>query len=400
MNFKTVKFSNGRGQMLDGRLEFPITGKPLAYAIFAHAFTGNKNLKASRYICRSLTLNGIAVLRFDFTGLGDSEGDFADTNFSTNVMDIEAAAEFLSTEYNAPKIIVGHSLGGAASVFAAKKIESVKAVATVGTPSEPEHVTHLLEAKIEDIEKYGEAEVKIGTKTLRIKKQFVEDLASLSMKDIVKDLNKAILILHSPQDEIVEIENAAKIYHSAHHPKSFITLNNADHMLLDKEDANYVGDVIASWVERYIDIPEKKKIKSHLSVVAKTGEHNLTTDVVAGRHGFLVDQSEKMGGMDFGPSPYELLSSALASSTSMTIYKFGQEASITIEEVKVHISFDSKYEDDMAVVFDDYLDKMTREIELSGDFSESEKQSLLKAADKCPIYLSLTNNIKIETKLL
>ena len=303
MAYKKVKFTNPQGIQLVGKLEFPLTQKPEAFAIFAHVFTGNKNLLAAKHISRALTLNGIAVLRFDFTGLGESGGEFANTNFSTNISDIIAASDYLAEHYTSPKIVVGQSLGGAASVFAADLIDSVQAVATIGTPSEPEHVTHLLQSKLDEIEKEGEAEVMIGERTFTFKKQFIEDLESKDMFAKVSQMDKALLILHSPQDSIVTIDHAAKIYHAAKHPKSFVTLNNANHMLTNKNDAFYTGTVIASWVKRYIEIEEDERLSTDKQVVVRIGDQNYTTEILAGKHGILADESEAYGGNDFGPSP-------------------------------------------------------------------------------------------------
>lgn len=398
MSYKKVTFSNGRGDMLGGRIEFPLMSKPDAYAVFAHAFTGSHNLIASKYICRSLMLSGIAVLRFDFTGLGVSEGDFSETTFSTNIEDIKAACRFLEEEYEAPRILVGHSLGGAAALFAASEVDSVLAVATVGTPSEPEHVTHLLQAKMDDIIAHGSAKVKIGTKELTIKKKFIDDIQEKLMAPRISHLNKALLILHSPQDRIVEIENAAKIYQSARHPKSFITLNKANHMLMDKEDAFYVGEVIASWAQRYIEIPEKEVLKSHRSIVSHVTTDNRSIEIVAGKHGFLADTSESLGGNDLGPSPYELLSAALSASTAKTVFNYAKSLGYPIEEVKVHISYDSRYEDDFKVDMDDIrgLKNIIREVEIIGDLSQEERDELIEIASHCPIYktLSMENDIK------
>ena len=230
--------------------------------------------------------------------------------------------------------MVGHSLGGAASVFAADKIDSVRAVATIGTPSEPEHVTHLFGCKTEDIEKDGQAEVTVGGRTFLIKKQFVEDLKSKDMYGLVKGMRKAVLLLHSPQDAIVEIKNAALIYHAAHHPKSFVTLDHADHMLTNKDDAFYAGNVISSWVKRYIDLPVKGKLSTHKQVVAQLGDEGFTTQILAGQHGLIADESEQLGGNDFGPSPYELLNGALAACTVMTLQMYARRKNGTYKMSK------------------------------------------------------------------
>jgi len=399
---KKVTFENANGYTLAARLELPANSYPHNFAIFAHVFTGNKNLSAVRHISRALTINGIAVLRFDFTGLGESEGDFADTNFTSNVEDLLAAADFLRTNYGAPTIIIGHSLGGAASIFAASKIESVRAVATIGTPSEPEHVTHLLSSSIEDIEANGFANVNIGGRSFMIKKQFLDDLRSKDMFDILHNLKKALLVLHSPQDKIVEIDNAAKIYSAAFHPKGFITLDGADHMLSDKKTASYAGNSIASWVTRYIDLPKKEVLKSDKQVVAKLGDTGYTTEILAGQHGLIADESEEVGGDDFGPSPYELLSSALAACTVMTLQMYARRKEWDLKEVKVHINHDKKYVEDCQNCDqpNSKIDHFERCIELEGDLSEEQINRLLEIADKCPVHRTLNREVRITTELL
>ncbi len=253
MSTVKIKFKNNAGYELSAKIEFPESGSPIGFALFAHCFTCNKNLTAIRNISRSLTNNGIAVLRFDFTGLGESEGEFEDTNFSSNVEDLVSAAKFLEKEYQAPNILIGHSLGGAAVVFAAHNIPSVKAVATIGAPCNPKHVSHLLRTGIEEINAKGVAAIMIGGREFTIQKQFLDDINEKNMAATLKNLNRAILVLHSPQDSTVGIENAAHIYQSAWHPKSFISLNGADHLLSNKEDSLYVGKIIAIWSERYIN---------------------------------------------------------------------------------------------------------------------------------------------------
>jgi putative redox protein len=230
MQSKKLYFENKLGQKLAASLDLPVDGQPIAFALFAHCFTCSKNLKAAYHISRSLAGQRIAVLRFDFTGLGESEGDFEDTNFSSNVDDLIGAADFLSSEYQAPQILIGHSLGGTAILQAASKITSSKAVVTIGSPSEPTHITlHLGSAK-EKIESTGEAEFSLGGKNFKIKKQFLDDLESTDMLGVIRNLKKALLILHSPIDNIVSIENAVQIYKAARHPKSFVSLDRADHL--------------------------------------------------------------------------------------------------------------------------------------------------------------------------
>lgn len=401
MPSKKVEFTNKNGYKLSARMEVPLTSKPDAYAVFAHVFTGSKSLSATRHISRALTLNGIAVLRFDFTGLGDSEGDFSDTNFTSNVEDLLAACRYLRDNFEPPSIMIGHSLGGAASVFAASKVDSIKAVATIGTPSEPEHVTHLLTNKIEDIEKAGMAEVNIGGQIFTIKKHFLDDLRSKNMYNIVKNLNKALLVLHSPQDTVVEIDNAAKIYHAAMHPKSFVTLNNADHMLTNKNDAFYVGNMIATWAKRYVDIPKAKKLVSHKQVVARLGTSGFTTDIMAGKHGMVADESEELGGEDFGPSPYEMLNAALGACTAMTLQMYARRKKWDLKEVKVHLSFSRNYKEDCEHCdeTDRRLEVFDREIEIEGNLDESQRNRLLEIANKCPVHRTLEASAEVRTTL-
>jgi len=402
MPSKKVFFTNDNGYQLSARLEMPLSKKPDAYAVFAHVFTGSKNLSATRHISRSLTLHGLAVLRFDFTGLGDSEGDFADTNFSSNVEDLLAACQFLEENYEAPKIIIGHSLGGAASIFAASKVASVTAVATVGAPSEPEHVTHLLSNKIDKIEEEGVAQVNIGGQVFTIKKHFLDDLRSKDMYNVISDLGKALLVLHSPQDRVVEIDNAAKIYHAAKHPKSFVTLNNADHMLTNKDDAYYVGNVISSWVKRYIEVPDKPSLTTHKQVVAQLAGAGYTTDIMAGRHGLIADESEQLGGNDFGPSPYEMLNASLGACTTMTLQMYARRKKWDLQSVTVHLAFDRSYREDCEHCdeSDRRLETFEREIEVTGNLDQTQINRLLEIANRCPVHRTLEAGATVTTKLV
>ena len=258
MKFKKLEFDNKAGQRLSARVDLPASHKPVAYALFAHCFTCTKNIKAISHISRALTREDIAVLRFDFTGLGESEGDFADTNFSSNVDDLVIAAKFMAENYEAPKILIGHSLGGAAVLQAAAKIPSAVAVITIAAPADPVHVSRALGDSAQIIERRGEANVELAGRTFKIKKQFLDDLESVQMQETIKKLNRALLILHSPMDDVVGIENAAKIFQTARHPKSFISLDTADHLLMDRNDSLYVGSIIATWVLKYINADSGK----------------------------------------------------------------------------------------------------------------------------------------------
>jgi alpha/beta superfamily hydrolase len=261
MNFKNLEFSNAAGQRLSARIDLPQGQPPAAYALFAHCFTCSKNIKAISNISRALTREGIAVLRFDFTGLGESEGDFADTNFSSNVDDLVTAAEFMANQYQAPKILIGHSLGGAAVLQAAAEIPASAAVITIAAPADPRHVSRALGDTKDIIEQQGEANVNLAGRTFKIKKQFFDDLESVQMQHTIRNLNRALLILHSPTDDVVGIENAAKIFQTARHPKSFISLDRADHLLMDKKDSLYAGSIIATWALRYVDTERSAVVK-------------------------------------------------------------------------------------------------------------------------------------------
>ncbi|MEO0776327.1 MAG: alpha/beta fold hydrolase, partial [Bacteroidota bacterium] len=381
-------------------LELPIDQHPHNFVLFAHVFTGHKNLNAVKYISRGLTMNGFGVLRFDFTGLGESEGEFAETTFTSNVEDLMAAAQYLETQHRAPAVIVGHSLGGAAALFAASQLRSVKAVATIGTPSEPEHVSHLLRDSIEDIEARGMAKVSIGSNEFMIKKEFLDDLRNQNMFKIIRHLRKALLVLHSPQDRIVEIENAARIYHAAHHPKSYVTLDGADHMLTNRKDATYAGDLIGSWAMRYLDLPQKENLRTKEQVVVRLGE-GFTTDIKAGQHPLTADEPETVGGSNLGPSPYEYLSASLGACTAMTLQMYARRKKWDLQEVTVHLSHDKKYLTDCEEFEkpSSKVDHFLRIIQLEGDLTPEQKNRLLEIANKCPVHRTLMEESRVETRL-
>lgn len=402
MPSKKVSFLNHRGDTLMGKIELPLQKPPYPFAIFAHVFTGNKNLLAARHISRALNVEGVAVLRFDFTGLGESEGDFSKTNFTTNVDDIKCAADFLTKHYQAPSIIIGHSLGGAAALYAGAALDSVKAVATIGAPFQPEHVKHLLSDSIEEIQEKGAAIISVDNRQFTIERHFLEDLNNQDTLQIIKDFRKALLILHSPQDRVVEIENAAKMYHAAHHPKSFVTLNGANHMLNDKNDAFYAGTVIGSWVQRYLEQPVKEKLRTEKQVVVQQEGDGYTTEIMAGRHGLIADESEELGGNDFGPSPYELLNAALGACTAMTLKMYARRKKWKLYNVKVHLSFSRQYQEDCMHCEDPKkkIDHFERVIELDGDLTEEQKLRLIEIADKCPVHKTLSGIPSFHTSLI
>ncbi len=397
-----ITFPNSEGQQLAARLELPLDQHPHNFVLFAHCFTCSKNLGAVRAISDALTQKGLGVLRFDFTGLGDSEGDFADTNFSSNVNDLIAAAEYLEKNYQAPSLLIGHSLGGAAVLYAAQQLESVRAIATVGAPAEPQHVNHLLQSGITEIEKTGQATVSIGGRPFTIKKQFLDDLQTKQLKNIIPNLKKALLILHSPQDRTVSIDNAQQLYLAAKHPKSFITLDGADHLLSNKKDALYTGHMIASWSERYLEKTIATPLKSNNQVAVRLNDvDQYTTEVKAGKHLLLADEPESVGGNDFGPSPYEYVSSGLGACTVMTLHMYARRKKWPLEEVTVHIDHGKRYpseiEEDNPK---NKLDHFDRYIEIKGDLDEAQRNRLLEIADRCPVHRTLHNEVIITTKLI
>ncbi|MDY8137360.1 bifunctional alpha/beta hydrolase/OsmC family protein [Aquimarina sp. 2201CG5-10] len=403
MSLTKITFTNAEGHTLSGRLELPADQHPHNFALFAHCFTCNKNLGAVRNISRALTSQGFGVLRFDFTGLGESEGDFADTNFSGNVEDLIVAAEYLAKEYKAPALLVGHSLGGAAAIFAAAKIDSIKAVATVGAPSNPKHVQHLLRSGIEEIKANGKATINLSGRDFTIKKQFLDDLETKSLPQVAKNLNKALLVMHSPQDITVGVKNAEEIYHAAKHPKSFVSLDGADHLLMRKEDSIYVGNVIAGWSSRYVDIPLTPQLKSSHQVVASLGNtEGFTTQMKVGNHYMLADEPESVGGNDFGPSPYELVSAGLSACTAMTIKMYVARKGWDLKHVEVHTSYSKSHALDCENCEDPTakIDTFRREIKIEGELDEKQIKRILQIADKCPVHKTLHSETQVITELI
>jgi len=404
MRSSKINFTNKQGEVLSGRLDLPADQDPHNFAIFAHCFTCTKDFSAVRNISKALASEGFGVLRFDFTGLGDSDGDFADTNFSSNVEDLGCAATYLAREHKAPSLIVGHSLGGAAAIFAAKEIGTIQAVATIGAPSNPVHVEKQLGANIAIIQQEGQAVVNLAGRDFTFKKQFIEDLESCSCTEAAHDLHKALLILHSPQDATVSIENAEEIYHAAHHPKSFVTLDGSEHLLIDKKNAAYVGRVIAGWAMRYISVPEVVEIKSTHDVVASLDdEDRFTTQLKLGTHYLKADEPMRVGGNDYGPTPYELLAGSLSACTAMTIQMYAKRKGWFIENVKVHTSYSRDYATDCGSCSDDAsskIDTFTRKIELDANLDERQMQRILEIAGKCPIHKTLHSETQILTSYI
>ena len=402
MNTAKLQFPSRQGHQLMGRLVLPADRKPHNFVVFAHCFTCTKNLAAVRNISAALARAGFGVLRFDFTGLGESEGEFSDTTFSGNVEDLEDAAAFLKENYLPPGLLVGHSLGGAAVIFAAARLPSVKAVATLGAPADPKHVTRLIQSDVTEIEAEGKARVTIGGREFTIKKNFLEDLQSHGLPQIVKKLGRAILILHSPQDTIVSIKNAEEIYLAARHPKSFVSLDGADHLLSSEADSVYAGNVISGWAGRYLLQPEPSRPKSDHQVVASLDrEDSFTTNMKVGNHYLTADEPVDFGGHDFGPSPYELLSASLSACTVMTLHMYARRKDWPLDTVEVHITYGKEHARDGVACLDDpnaKIDTFQREITLIGDLDDTQRKRLLQIADRCPVHRTLHSPTQVITR--
>lgn len=399
----SIKFSNSSGYLLNGRLELPANRTPHNFAVFAHCFTCGKNFSATRNISRALTTAGFGVLRFDFTGLGDSSGDFADSNFSGNVSDLMAAIDYLNKHYAAPTLLIGHSLGGAAAIYAAAKAQSIKAIATVGAPSDTQHVQHLFKNDIPEITAQGEAVVQLAGRPFKIKKQFLDDINEQQVSKTLKELRKPILIAHSPQDTTVGIHHAERLYQSALHPKSFVSLDKADHLLMNKADAQYVGKVIASWAMRYLDQEPEPTITTKHDIVASLDDSDkFTTKIKAGRHYLTADEPTSVGGNDYGPNPYELLSSSLAACTVMTIQMYARRKKWPIENIECHVSYDKQYALDCENCDENQskIDTFTRAIKITSKLEEKQILRVLQIADKCPVHKTLHSETQVITKLL
>jgi uncharacterized OsmC-like protein/pimeloyl-ACP methyl ester carboxylesterase len=401
-NSRPVSFPGAFGTALAARLDGP-AGPPLAYALFAHCFTCSKETKAASLVSAALAERGFAVLRFDFTGLGGSEGDFANTDFSSNVDDLVAAARFLAREYRAPALLVGHSLGGTAVLAAASRIPEAVAVATLGSPFEPEHVLRLLKDSVGTIESEGDARVGIGGREFRIRKQFLDDIRGRKTGGALAQLGKALMVMHSPRDTIVDIDNAAKIFTAAKHPKSFVSLDPADHLLSRREDALYAGHLLAAWALRYAapareapPAPQAGRV-----LVRETREGKLSNQVFAGSHVIRADEPVAAGGLDTGLSPYDLLCASLGACTAMTLRLYADLKSIPLERVSVELKHDKIHAADCAEceTREGRIDRIERSITLEGALDAQQRQRLLEIADKCPVHRTLHSEVLIRTQL-
>ncbi len=396
-----VSFMNDDGESLAGMLDTPAQ-KPRAYALFAHCFTCSRNLKAATHIARTLNDAGIAVLRFDFTGLGESEGEFATTSFSNNVADLLAAARYLEQEFTAPALLVGHSLGGTALLLAAADIPSAVAVATIAAPSHPSHIVKQFAGAIDDIKSRGAAEVELGGRSFNIHQHFLDDLERHPLPENVGALRKALLILHSPLDDTVSIDEASELFLAAKHPKSFLSLDKADHLLSSASDSRYAGRVLAAWASKYLPAAEEGAgLTADAGEVAVRTRQGFTTEINAAGHPLVADEPEDQGGENRGPTPYDLLAAALASCTSMTLRMYADHKKLDLDAVTVRVRHKKIHVRDCedCETGDGRIDELQRTIELEGSLSSEVRQRMLEIADKCPVHKTLHGEVKVRSRL-
>jgi len=409
MRSEKVTFPGSSGTPLAGRLDMP-DAQPQAFALFAHCFTCSKDVLAASRIAQALTGHGIAVLRFDFTGLGGSDGDFANTNFTSNVADLVNAADYLRNNHTAPTILVGHSLGGAAVLAAAEHIPEARAVATIGAPAGTEHLLHLLGEGRREIEETGEAEICLAERPFRIRRQFLEDIADQPQSDRIRRLGAALLVMHSPTDETVGIDNARSIFDAARHPKSFVSLDGADHLLTRAADARFAASMLASWASRYLDeglpptseatAPSADEVEQGSVVVSENGRGPYGQRITAGRHLLSADEPTPVG-HDSGPSPYDLLLASLGACTSMTLRMYASRKQWPLESVTVTLRHSRIHAKDCEDCATDsgQLDRIDRVIQLSGALDAEQRRRLLEIADRCPVHRTLHSEVNVRTTL-
>lgn len=400
-----LSFPGHSGASLSARLDLP-NGSVRAYAVFAHCFTCSKDLAAVRRIAAELSRAGIALLRFDFTGLGSSDGEFSSTNFSSNVADLVAAADYLRQRFEAPTVLIGHSLGGAAVLSAAKKVPETRAIVTIGAPADTGHVLkHLSHSDLSTIESDGEADVRIGERTFKISRQFVEDVRREPLLHDIAALRRPLLIMHAPRDETVGIENATEIFLAAKHPKSFISLDAADHLLSDPTDAAFAAQVMAGWLSRYVpaDRPQKDDVRGDVRVM-ETGEGRFQNMVRAGRHRIFADEPIKMGGLDSGPTPYDFLSIALGACTSMTLRLYADRKNLSLGRVSVDVTHEKVHAADCAECAAESssvgkIDRFARTIAVDTEVTEELRAKIIEIANKCPVHRTLESSSIVSTSV-
>ena len=403
-----VDFRGSHGARLAARLDRP-AGTPRAYALFAHCFTCSKDIFAARRIAGELARRGIAVLRFDFTGLGSSQGEFASTDFSSNIDDLLSAVEYLRRHFAPPEILIGHSLGGAAVLAAAADLPEVRAVATIGAPADVAHVIEGFKACLDRIEEAGEAEVTLAGRNFTIRKEFIDDLRSHDLESRIARMRKALLVLHSPFDKVVDIANAARIYKAAKHPKSFVSLDHADHLLSSRVDAVYAAEMIAAWAGRYIGPApgEEEAPAPEGAIIAETGAGRFQNAVRVGRHRLTADEPVKAGGLDSGPSPYDFLSIALGACTSMTLRMYADFKKLDLGRISVQVVHDKVHAEDCADCGDiapssrgGKIDRFERRISIDGEIAPELREKLVRIAGKCPVHRTLEHASAVVTRIV
>jgi len=405
-----ITFAGADGNQLAAKLDFP-EGPPQAFALWAHCFSCTKDIFAASRVAGGLTAHGIAVLRFDFTGLGASEGDFANTNFSSNVGDLVAAADHLRENFEAPKMLIGHSLGGAAVLAAANKVPEAEAICTIGAPADPGHVAHLFQESRAEIEEKGEAEVLLSGRPFRIQKQFLEDIESQKLENDIAKMKKALLVFHSPIDATVGVDNAAHIFQAAKHPKSFVSLDDADHLLSRKADAAYVADVIAAWADRYINSDEAEETAASgvtavtagpgTVVVSETGQGKFANAVsIGGRHSLSADEPADYGGTDSGPTPYDFLLAGLGACKTMTMRLYADRKGFAMERAQVTLKHNKIHAEDCETCEskNGRIDRIEVEIEVIGDMDADTRNKIAAIAEKCPVHRTLKSEVLIESR--
>ena len=403
MKKSRIEFPGSDGANLSGLLEHP-GGQTRAYALFAHCFTCGKDIASASRISRALVSKGYAVLRFDFTGLGSSDGDFANTNFSSNVEDLVLAADYLKNNWQAPHLLIGHSLGGTAVLKAAQRIPEATGVVTVGSPADASHVAKQFACDIEAIEQRGEAEVDLAGRRFTIKKQFLDDIHEQEM-DHISSMNKALLVMHSPIDVTVSINEAEKIYRAAKHPKSFISLDNADHLLTKKPDAEYVAETISAWAARFVTADELIKQGQvdlpHGELLVEERDGSFTQNVSSDSHFWLADEPVSVGGKNLGPDPYEHLLAALGTCTSMTLRMYAKHKKWPLKQVKVQLRHQRQHGEDCQHCDDEHakVEVIDREISISGDLDQEQRARMLEIADRCPVHKTLHGKIVVNSVL-
>jgi len=398
---RKIEFPGSAGSNLAARLDLPV--EPRAFALFAHCFTCGKDAFAAPRIADALTARGIAVLRFDFTGIGGSEGDFANTNFSSNIQDLIAAADYLRKNHAAPSLLIGHSLGGAAVLAAAPHVPEATAVVTIGAPASAAHVTHNFAADLAEINEKGTAKVTLSGRSFTITKQFLDDVAEQNVLAGLAKLKKALLVCHAPRDEYVGIDNATQIFTTARHPKSFLSLDTADHLLRKREDAIYLAEVIAAWASRYLPAAAKSDTLPPGTVeVRETRTGPLAQRVLAGRHVLMAGEPVEAGGDDAGPGPYDYLLAALGACTSMTMRLYADRKGLAAERFSVRLSHRRVHAQDCAdcETKQGNIGEITRDITIEGDIPEAARTRLMEIADRCPVHETLTHEIKIRSRLV